>query len=118
MTGHHRIVEKRGGGMGVVYEAKDTKAGAINLILGQAFLQLKPSCNYCGVINRIGTGELPDTVGVDAVAVLLQPVTLSTVTFRLPFESTPLMNTCKKPTIVTGDWLTPVGKKTGACVSS
>ena len=33
----------------------------------------KPSCNYCGVINRIGTGEAPDTVGVEAVAVLLQP---------------------------------------------
>ena len=61
----------------------------------------KPSCNYCGVINRIGTGEAPDT-GVEAVAVLLQPATLSTVTFGLPLESTRLMNTCRDPTIVTG----------------
>jgi hypothetical protein len=62
-------------------------------------------CGYCGVINRTGTGELPDTVGVDVAAVLLQPATFSTVTLTLPFASTALMNTCKNPTIVTGGLL-------------
>jgi hypothetical protein len=34
---------------------------------------------YCGVINLTGAGEDPDTVGVEAVAVLLHPATFSTV---------------------------------------
>ena len=66
----------------------------------------KPRANYCDVINRIGTGEVPDTVGVEAVAVLLQPATFSTVTLILPLGSTPLMNTCRNPTIVTAGWST------------
>jgi hypothetical protein len=37
------------------------------------------SCSYCGVIIRTGKGEVPDAVGVDVVAVLLQPATFSTV---------------------------------------
>jgi hypothetical protein len=39
-----------------------------------------PSAGYGGVIKRIGTGEDPDTVGVEVVAVLLQPAT-----FIIPF---------------------------------
>ena len=57
----------------------------------------------------MGTGEVPNRVGVESVAVLLHPATFSTVTFGLPFASTKLMKTCKKPTIVTGAWLTLVG---------
>ena len=35
-------------------------------------------------MSRTGTGEDPATVGVESVAVLLQPATFSTVTLMLP----------------------------------
>ena len=61
-------------------------------------------------MSRTGTGEDPDTVGVEVVAVLLHPATFSTVTLILPVVvSIPLMKTCRNPTIVTGTWLTPDG---------
>ena len=53
------------------------------------------------MISRTGTGEDPDTVGVEVVAALLHPATLSTVTLMLPVVvSIPLMKTCRKPTEV------------------
>jgi hypothetical protein len=49
-------------------------------------------------------------LGVDAVVVLLQPATFSTVTFGLPLESTPSMNTCRNPH--NSDWrLVDAGRK-------
>ena len=45
-------------------------------------------------MSRTGTGEDPDTVGVEVVAVLLHPATFSTVTLILPVVvSIPLMKT-------------------------
>jgi hypothetical protein len=58
----------------------------------------------------MGTGEVPDTVGVESVAVLLHPATFSTVTLMLPVVvSIPLMKTCKNPTMVTEGWSTVNG---------
>ena len=53
------------------------------------------------MINRIGTGEVPDAGIGGFVAALLQPATFSTVTLRLPLlELAWLMKTCRNPTIV------------------
>ena len=60
----------------------------------------QPACAYGGVINRIGTGDVPDAGIGGFVAVLLHPATFSTVTLRLPLEFAWLMKTCRNPTIV------------------
>jgi len=99
-------------------------AGILSVI--EILWQLRPSlvlksfvCNYCVVINRIGTGEVPDTVGVVSVAVLLQPATFSTVTSILPLGPISLTNTCRNPTIVTGGWSTVNGTGLAVpCLSS
>ena len=57
-------------------------------------------CVYCGVIKRIGTGDVPDAGLGGFVAALLHPATFSTVTLKLPSELTWLMKTCRNPTIV------------------
>ena len=44
------------------------------------------------MIKRIGTGEVPDTVGVESVAVLLQPATFNTVTLILPLVVSKLVD--------------------------
>lgn len=58
------------------------------------------SCAYCGVIKRIGTGEVPGAGTGVVDALLLQPATFSTVTLRLPSSLAWLMKTCRNPTIV------------------
>ena len=60
--------------------------GSYALILRAWPVSAKPSCNYGGVINRIGTGEVPDAGIGGFVAVLLHPATFSTVTSRLPLR--------------------------------
>src|ERR1700688_993715 len=55
--------------------------------------------NHGGVIRRTGTGEVPVNAVPDAL--LPHPETFITVTFTLPKLSTLLMNTCRKPMIVT-----------------
>ena len=55
-------------------------------------------------MSRTGTGEEPNT-GLPTKFgpwPLLHPATFSTVTSTLPWLSTPLMKTCRNPTIVTG----------------
>ena len=55
---------------------------------------------YGGVINRTGTGEVPNTG--EALVLLLHPATFITVTFMFPEAlSALLMKTCRNPTIVT-----------------
>src|SRR5580700_3896611 len=63
---------------------------------------------YGGVINRTGTGEVPEpTTGFAPVGVVLQPTMLSTVTLMSPRYVPPfpswtwLINACMNPTMVT-----------------
>ena len=95
-AGQHWNMEVQGWASGATRGVNECN-GDISTAIGSA---------YGEVIKRIGTGDDPEAVGVDVVAVLLQPATFSTVTFGLPFVSTPLMNTCRNPTMVTGAWLT------------
>jgi len=58
---------------------------------------------YGWVINRTGTGEVPNTG--EALVLLPHPATFITVTFMFPVGlllSTLLMKTCRNPTMVTG----------------
>ena len=56
-------------------------------LIGHAPNALAPSCNYCGVINRTGTGEEPVT-GIEPTGIpvpLPQPATFRMVTLTLPY---------------------------------